>query len=48
MTFVSADQVVFTGTETFVANGTGDAVANVQGPMGTRNFSLNDTFSMDN
>lgn len=47
MSFVSADQVVFTGTETFVATGV-DGPSNEQSPMGSENFSLNYTFTMGN
>lgn len=49
MTFISADQVVFTGTETFVGNTASEGgELNAQSPMGTRNFSLNYTFTMGN
>lgn len=46
LTFVGENKVVFTGVETFVATG-GEAGPNVQGPMGSENFSLNYTFTME-
>lgn len=46
LTFVSDNQVVFTGTETF--GGTGEGGSNEQSPMGSSNFSLNYTFTMGN
>lgn len=49
LTFVSDNQVVFTGTETFVASGGGgEGGQNEQTPMGSGNFSLNYTFTMGN